>query len=105
MGKMGRWVHHRMEFSRRSGECREICLTNRFITAKINYMKLSKIASLMGKKGGKNSAKVRFAGMTEQQISETMKGVRMSTCKDKETWNKMSQEMLDNLNRNSHSDS
>lgn len=32
--------------------------------------------SEMGKKGGKNSAKKRFAGLTPEQISEKMKKVR-----------------------------
>lgn len=39
---------------------------------------LSKIASIMGKKGGKKSVKVRFKGKTKKEISEIMKKVRKS---------------------------
>ena len=37
---------------------------------------LSKIAKVLGSKGGKNSVKSRFANKTKKQISNMMKKVR-----------------------------
>lgn len=42
---------------------------------------LSRMAQLMGKKGGKNSVKSRFAGKTKKEISDIMKNVRKSNKK------------------------
>jgi len=39
---------------------------------------ISKMASMMGKKGGKNSVKSRFSGKTKTEISEIMRNVRYS---------------------------
>ena len=64
--------------------------------------KLSKIASILGKKGGQESARKRFAGMTDEEISEAMSYVRTTkyTEEDRKEIREMAQEFVDNLNKN-----
>ena len=50
-------------------------------------MNLSKIAQLLGKKGGEQSVKSRFEGKTKEEISEIMRNVR-----NKQKWEKIGKE-------------
>jgi len=45
--------------------------------------KISKMASELGKIGGKNSVKSRFFGKSKEEISEIMSNVRKSNLKNK----------------------
>jgi len=56
-------------------------------------------ASRLGRQGGINSAKSRFAGKSKSEISEIMKQVRL-TKKDRENLGHLAQEMADNLGNN-----
>jgi hypothetical protein len=62
---------------------------------------ISQMASEMGKKGGKNSVKSRFAGKTKTEISEIMRNVRYSK-KDIRYGNDFANMMVETLNSKDH---
>jgi len=64
---------------------------------------LSRAASQLGKIGGKNSVKSRFAGKSDSDVSETMRKVRYGkryTPEDTKIIDKITNELVNNLNKN-----
>lgn len=58
---------------------------------------LDKVASELGRIGGKKSAQSRFKGKSKKQISNIMRKVRYSK-KDHKVMDKMTKEFVSNLN-------
>lgn len=67
--------------------------------------KLSNIAKQLGSAGGKKSVKARFGGKTKEEVSQTMRKVRMTALAKavnppKGYMDQIMKETIDNLNKN-----